>query len=199
MTLRRVVGTAAVLVALSSTGSWAAGPSPQEVEQTWTKMVLLLTRHTPTYSPPVASRTFAYLTIAAYEAVAAGSSDLQSLAGQLIGLTAGPQRDAGAKYDEAVVMEATLAPVIKKMFDHTGPIGQRAFDGQEEDLRTKTEDGVPADVVARSEAFGTAVAEHILDWAKDDGGADVENMGFPLEYTLTPGPAHWVPTSTIVQ
>src|SRR3569623_2356692 len=119
MTLRRVVGTAAVLVALSSTGSWAAGPSPQEVEQTWTKMVLLLTRHTPTYSPPVASRTFAYLTIAAYEAVAAGSRDLQSLAGQLNGLTAGPQRDAGAKYDAGVVLTATMSAVNKTMFENT--------------------------------------------------------------------------------
>src|SRR3569623_2703509 len=108
MALRHIVGTAMVRACLNSTGSWAAGPSPQEVEQTWTKMVLLLTRHTPTYSPPVASRTFAYLTIAAYEAVAAGSSDLQSLAGQLNGLTAGPQRDASEKYDKAQVMEATL-------------------------------------------------------------------------------------------
>ena len=57
----------------------------------------------------------------------------------------------------------------------------------------------PADVVARSEAYGRAVAAHILAWSRDDGGAVVENMGFPLEYKLTPGPAHWVPTSLIAQ
>ena len=59
--------------------------------------------------------------------------------------------------------------------------------------------GPPADVVARSEAYGQAVAAHILAWSQDDGGAVVENMGFPLEYKLTPGPAHWVPTSLIAQ
>ena len=58
---------------------------------------------------------------------------------------------------------------------------------------------LPADVVARSEAFGQAIASHILAWSRDDGGAVVENMGFPLEYTLTQGPAHWVPTSLIAQ
>ena len=27
----------------------------------------------------------------------------------------------------------------------------------------------------------------------------IENMGFPYDYDLTKGPAHWVPTSTIGQ
>jgi len=202
MALRHVVGMAIMLVGLGSMGSIAvAGPSAEEVELTWTNMVLLLTRHTPTYSPPVASRTFAYLSIAAYEAVAAGSKDLQSLAGQLNGLTAGPTRETGARYDEAVVLTSTMAPVIAEMFDHTGPIGQNALAAQRDELRAATEEGVPADVVKRSEAFGAAVAAHILDWAKDDGGAEVENMGFPYpgDYKLIPGPAHWVPTNTIVQ
>jgi hypothetical protein len=203
MALRHVVGTAVmVLAGVGPMASAAvAGPSPEEVELTWTNMVLLLTRHTPTYSPPVASRTFAYLSVAAYEAVAAGSSDLQSLSGQLNGLTAGPTREAGAKYDEAVVLTSTMAPVIAKMFDHTGPIGQNALEAQRDELQTVTEEGVPADVVKRSEEFGAAVAAHILDWAKDDGGAEVENMGFPYpgEYTLIAGPSHWVPTSAIVQ
>lgn len=176
-----------------------AGPTPEEVEQTWTNMVLLLTRHTPTYSPPVASRTFAYLSIAAYEAVAAGSDDLQSLAGQLNALTPGPTREIGAQYDEAVVLEATMSTVVKAMFSNTGPTGQRAFAAQEAKLRTATEQGVDPAIVARSETFGAAVAAHILDWAQDDGGADIVNMGFPPDYKLIVGPGHWVPTSSIVQ
>jgi hypothetical protein len=193
-----------VALAIAAVAAWtplavAAGPTPVEVERTWTNMVLLLTRHTPTYSPPVASRTFAYLSVAAYEAVAAGSDDLQSLAGQLHGLTAGPQRDQGAAYDEAIVLEATMAPIIKAMFENTGPTGQRAFAAQEEKLRVATEEDVPADVVERSAKFGASIAAHILDWAKDDGGAVVENMGFPLDYKLTPGPSHWVPTNNVVQ
>ncbi len=163
-------------------------------------MVLLLTRHTATYTPPVSSRTFAYLGVAAYEAVARRFSRLQTLAGQLNGLTPGPQREAGAAYQESVVLEATMSAVVKKMFDNTGPTGLRAFDALTAKLQQQTEDGVAADVVERSKAFGAAVAAHILDWAKDDGGAVITNMGFPTDdYQLNPAPGHWLPTNPIVQ
>ncbi len=66
-------------------------------------------------------------------------------------------------------------------------------------MQADVRSGVPDDVIARSEEYGRAVAEHILAWSETDGGAVVENMGFPLEYELTEGPAHWVPTSLIGQ
>jgi hypothetical protein len=196
---------AAAIVALSwlcSTGPAGAGAQkadPREVLLTWNHMILQLTRHTPTYSPPVASRTYAYLGIAAYEAVASGSDKLQTLAGQINGLTPGPKREAGAAYDEGVILEAAMSAVIKKMFENTGPTGQRAFDAQQKKLRDKITDDVPAEVVSRSEAYGSSVADHILAWAKDDGGATVVNMGFPPDYKLIQGPSHWVPTNAIVQ
>ena len=62
------------------------GRSAEQVLRTWYKLVLELVRHTPTYSPPVASRAFAYLGVTAFEAAASGSGELQSLAGQLNGL-----------------------------------------------------------------------------------------------------------------
>jgi hypothetical protein len=197
---RSFVALAACVIVFSWATAALAQASPVDVERTWTNMVLLLTRHTPTYSPPVASRTFAYLSVAAYEAVAAGeSSKLQSLAGQLNGLTAGPQREPGAAYDEAIVLEATMAPIVKAMFANTGPTGQRAFEAQEAKLRAATEEGVTPDIAKRSEDFGAAVAAHILDWASTDGSPEIVNMGFPPDYKLIPGPAHWVPTSNIVQ
>jgi hypothetical protein len=202
--LKRLLAAAialAAVVSLSVPAAQAASVTPEEVERTWTNMVLLLTRHTPTYTPPVASRTFAYLSIAAYEAVASGSSDMQSLAGQLNGLTAGPARDAGVPYDEGVVLDAAMSAVIKAMFENTGPTGQRAYAAQDAKLKGQTSEGVAPDVVERSTAYGAAVAAHILDWAKDDGGATIVNMGFPYsgDYDLDAAPGHWVPTSAIVQ
>jgi membrane-associated phospholipid phosphatase len=52
-------------------------------------------------------------------------------------------------------------------------------------------------VMARSTAFGLALSQHILNWSSTDGGAVVENMGFPYEFALGEGPPNWVPTSTI--
>ena len=50
------------------------------------------------FSPPVASRIYAYSTIAAYEAMAPNYPEYQSLAGQLNGLTPVPQPEAGKDY-----------------------------------------------------------------------------------------------------
>ncbi len=176
-----------------------AAALPQDVLATWYRMTLELVRHTPTYTPPVASRAFAYIGVAAYEAVASGSGDLQSLAGQLNGLDALPRREDGQSYDEAVVLHAAMAHSVASFFANTGPTGQRALVSLTTKQTAKVAEGVAADVVARSDAYGQAIAAHILDWSLDDGGAVIENMGFPYEYPLTEGAPHWVPTSLVRQ
>jgi len=186
-------------LALGQAQAGSSRPEPQDVVGGWYKMVLELVRHTPTYSPPVASRSFAYIGVAAYEAVAAGSPVLRSLSGQLNALTAVPGRETGNAYDEAVVVNAAISATVQGLFTHTGPTGQRAIAAMDRKMGGDVDDGLPDDVVLRSRAYGRAVAEHILDWSQSDGGERVENMGFPFEFTLTPGPAHWVPTSRVSQ
>ena len=205
MAVIRSTLAAAIIVA----SAWSAPPSraaphadrlqAQDVLSAWYELVLELVRHTPTYSPPVASRSFAYIGVAAFEAVATGSARLRSLAGQLNGLAAAPRREAGAAYDDAVVMQAALSPVVQDLFANTGPTGRRVMAALATKWRSAVADGLPDALVARSEAHGRAVAEHILAWSREDGGAAVDNMGFPLAYELKPGPAHWVPTSLISQ
>lgn len=187
------------IAALGTTPSWASASRPDEVLRTWNQLVLELVRHTPTYSPPVASRSFAYLGVTAFEAVASGSPEMQSLAGQLNGLKPAPQREAGKTYDEAVVLQAAMAFAAQNIFENTGPTGQRALAALEAKLRTEATEGLPDDVAVRSEDYGRAVAKHILAWSQDDGGAVIENMGFPLQYELTKGAANWVPTSLVAQ
>jgi hypothetical protein len=186
------------LVALAATPARAADRAEAALH-TWYRLVLELVRHTPTYSPPVASRAFAYLGVTAFEAAASGSDALQSLAGQLNGLQPVPRREAGQAYDEAVVINAALAFAARNFFLNTGPTGQRALVSMDRKLRADAAAGVAEDVARRSEAYGKAIAEHILAWSRDDGGAVVENMGFPLDYKLIEGPGHWVPTSLIAQ
>ena len=89
--------------------------------------------------------------------------------------------------------------MVRDLFQNTGPTGQRVLGLQDAKLRKLVTEGVAADVVSRSEDYGRQVAAHVLAWSRNDGGAVIENMGFPYEYALTPGPAHWVPTSLISQ
>ena len=174
----------------------AEKPAP-EVLVNWYKMALELTRHTATYTPPVASRTFAYMGVAAFEAAASGDPKLKSLSGQLNGLTPVPEREAGAVYDEAAILQGVMATLVPALYANTGPTGQRVMASAEAKWRDAVATNVPEEVVTRSLDYGQAVAAHILEWSRSDGGAEVANMGFPMEYTLKDGPANWKPTNAI--
>ncbi|WP_431299336.1 vanadium-dependent haloperoxidase [Tabrizicola sp. BL-A-41-H6] len=182
-------------------GPLAAATRPEverDVVVTWYRLILELVRHTATYSPPVASRAFAYIGITAHEAMASGNSALRSLAGQVNGLTGLPARAPG-DHDEACVLHAALAASAKNFFSNTGPTGQRAMGAMTDRMAGKAMDGIAGDVVARSTAHGEAIAAHILQWSQSDGGATIENMGFPTSYTPGTNPQDWVPTSLVRQ
>jgi len=170
----------------------------REMVTTWYRLVLELVRHTATQSPPVASRAFAYIGIAAHEALATGNVSLVSLAGQVNGLPPAPARETGA-HDEACVLHAALAASAQVLFANTGPSGQRALTKMDEKLGAKAMEGIDAAVVERSIAHGRALAAHVLAWAEADGGAVITNMGFPRSYTPGTDPKDWVPTSLIRQ
>ncbi len=121
------LGLAFALFAVCAQAQTSARPTPEAVLDARYRLVLDLVRHTATYSPPVASRAFAYLGVIGYEAMASGRPDMASLAGQLHGLTTLPKREPGAVYDEALVLDAALSSAIRRFFDNTGPTGQRAM------------------------------------------------------------------------
>ena len=185
-------------LALLAPATFASGPDLRErVLHDWYRMILELVRHTPTYTPPVASRAFAYTAIIAYESTASGSTAMESLAGQVAGLGPLPTRDAGAVYDEAAILNAAMTKAVDIYFSNTGPTGQRAKSALARVLGEEIAAAAPPDVIARSEAYGAAIADHVIAASASDGGAVVENMGFPMDYTLGGEPQDWVPTNLI--
>lgn len=194
---RLITAVVALLMVAGAACADAREDMAQQVLQNWYRLTLELVRHTPTYTPPVAARTFGYLGVGAYEAVASGTPAMTTLAGQLNGLTTTPPRAAGA-YDDAVILQAEMSASVHALFFNTGPTGQRAMAALETQMAAKAADGVDPDTVTRSQAYGAAVAAHILDWAATDGGAQIDNLGFPRSYALNPEPGHWMPTSKIV-
>lgn len=196
---RQVLGfTVAAPFALALKPALAANRADvsRQVVLTWHKLILELVRHTATYMPPVAARAFAYIGVTAHEALATGNPALRSLAGQLTDLTPLPARDGGA-YDEPCVLHAALNAAVTGLFSNTGPSGQQAMEKMGEIMGRTASDGMAEDVVARSVAHGQAIAAHILEWAAADGGAVIDNMGFPRNYTAGTKPQDWVPTSAI--
>lgn len=177
----------------------AANSAGIEVLDTWYRLVLELVRHTATYSPPVASRAFAYLGVIAFEAVASGDPRLKSLSGQLTELAAPPARRAGETYDDVVVLQAALADGAAALFSNTGPTGQRALTAMTRKMTAIAAASVRPDVAERSASLGREIAAHVLAWAETDGGARIDNMGFAQTFTPREAPDAWVPTSLVSQ
>jgi hypothetical protein len=165
-----------------------------EVLHGWYRLVLELVRHTATYSPPVASRAFAYVGVIAHEAQVGLVPGPVTLAGQLNGLAALPAPAPGL--DAATVLNAALERAMSDFFGNTGPMGQRAMAAMTRDLGAKVAEGLAPEAVAAARAHGLAVAAHVFAWSQGDGGAVVENMGFPMQYQGPEGPEFWVPTNT---
>lgn len=175
----------------------AQRPDAQDVLLGWNRLILELVRHTPTYSPPVASRAFAYLGVTAYETVASGDDQFLTLAGQLNALEPLPTREPDAAYDEAILLHAAMSFGANAFFGNTGPTGQRAMNTMDTRTAAMLAEEIDQEIVARSTALGTAIGQHILDWSLDDGGAVVENLGFPYDFETAEDPALWVPTNRV--
>jgi hypothetical protein len=199
LTFALVPAALALFVPFTLAQESGSRPTPDSVLDQRYGLVLDLVRHTATYSPPVASRAFAYLGVIAYEATASGRNDLTTLAGQLNGLAALPKREPGQSYDDAIVLEAALSAATERFFDNTGPTGQRAMKALNAKLSPEVVGSVPADVAARSAAYGRALTDAVSAWADADNTGPIVNMGFPMAYALNPVPGHWRPTSTIAQ
>jgi membrane-associated phospholipid phosphatase len=196
---RSFLGAGAMLAAAwpAPVASAQHRPTAEAVLQQWYGLALELVRHTATYTPPVASRSFAYLGLLAFEAVASSGSSLQSYAGQLPGLKTLPVRQAGKSYDLASVLHETLSRGVRALFSNTGPAGLRAMGALQRKLESELAKGISSGRLKRSRALGAAIASQVMNWAAGDGGADIELMGFASTYTAVDKPGHWKPTSLV--
>lgn len=138
------------------------------------------------FSPPQASRVYAYASIAAYEALRPSDSSYRSLAGQVNALTPVPAPPAGVELSHA------LAGVHAYMVVGEALTFSRArMDSLRAAMDARFERRLAPDVYRRSIAYGDTVARHILAWAGTDGYK--ESRGFP-KFSVTASPGRWVPT-----
>ena len=139
------------------------------------------------FSPPVASRVYAYPSIAAYEAIIQGHPSQKSLAGQLRDLTNIPQPNKDSEYDFAVSALRAFNVVGKALI-----FSEDRVESYEESLyKELKESGIPGSVFKRSVEYGDQVAQHILEWAEQDNYK--ETRSFP-KYSISDDPSKWQPT-----
>ncbi|MDA0194823.1 MAG: vanadium-dependent haloperoxidase [Bacteroidetes bacterium] len=139
------------------------------------------------FSPPVASRIYAYPSIAAYEALIPGYNGYQSMAGQLTDLELPPQPDKTKEISHEVAALKAFLVVGKTMI-----FSEDRIEAFEKKLWEEIEDsGIPSPVFNESIAYGEVVANHILAWADKDNYKQTRT--FP-KYTVKNEPYAWKPT-----
>jgi len=139
------------------------------------------------FSPPQASRAYAYASIAAYEALRHDYPGQPPLAGRLNGLAPVPAPDPDAVYSLPLAGIHAFMTVGRTLtFSRARMDSLRA--NMHQRIRTM---GVPQDVFERSVAYGDVVAQHILAWATED--RFVQTRGYP-KFTVTSENGRWIPT-----
>jgi len=139
------------------------------------------------FSPPQASRAYAYTSVAAYEALRHDYPEYRTLAGQLNGLTPVPAPAADSEYYFPLASVHAFMTVGRALTFSRARMDS-ARTAMEERIKRL---GIPARVFQRSIAYGDRVAQHILAWAAQDHY--LQTRGYP-KYTVTAESGRWIPT-----
>jgi hypothetical protein len=139
------------------------------------------------FSPPVASRIYAYASVAGYEAIIHQNKNYISLAGQLHGLEKFPQPDSTKEYCFPLAATQAMLKVGRALIFSEDKLD--VFYNKE--MQQFKDAGVPSDVFERSVEFGDAVAKHVMEWSSKDNYK--QSRSFP-KYSIENNPATWKPT-----
>ncbi len=140
------------------------------------------------YSPPVASRTYAYISVAGYETLLHSNKSYVSLTGQLHGLTALPQPDSSKEYSYTLAAVHAILTTGKNFVISEEQIN--VFDSAI--LKEFRASGIPDSVMSNSIAYGQQVAQGIVAWAAKDNYK--QTRALPKFAVADEDPSTWKPT-----
>ncbi len=139
------------------------------------------------YSPPVCSRTYAYISIAGYEAAIGSNLNYQTLAGQLHGLKPLPKPVKGKEYSFTIAAVQAILSVGKTMV-----VSEVQVDSFHTNIMNELKlSGIPSEVYDSSLAYGQQIARHIIAWAALDNYKQTRSFS---KYAVTYDAAAWKPT-----
>ena len=162
----------------------------------WLKIHLDLIKSTPGFTPPVASRSLGYTSLALYESVVAGIPGHNSLKGQLNGLVMLPIADTTKIYNWGLVASVAQYTLLTQLFLTTSDKNKSKLDSVRSVYETKLKTGSTDEVIDRSVRYGALLATAIHEYSKTDGGANGHLTNFPQNYVLPSGIGFWKPTGT---
>jgi len=139
------------------------------------------------YSPPVASRIYAYVSVAGYEAAISSNKNYYSFASQLHGLSELPKPDPSKQYSAGLAAVHAMLTVAKALIISEDTI--QSFHNKL--LGEYKSSGIPQPVYDYSLAYGKQIADAILAWAAKDNYKETRALG---KYAVLDDSITWKPT-----
>ncbi len=140
------------------------------------------------FSPPVASRIYAYPGIAAYEIMAADAKDKKnSLTGKLTDLQAIPNVPTQQNYNPELASLKAFLTVGKTLVFSPEPLDRK----EQEIIKLFKAQGIPAATITQSLTYGDQVAQHIITWANQDNYAQTRTYS---KHQFERKAGRWMPT-----
>lgn len=139
------------------------------------------------FSPPVASRIYAYTSLAAYETIRFAEKGNPSIAAQLHDFPVMPQPEKGKKYDYSLAATKAFFAVTHKVVFSIDSLRQ-----YEDNIFNRFKETLDEEVYNRSVVFGEAVGAKILERAANDNYKKTRGMS---KYLGSKDDGKWQPTS----
>lgn len=139
------------------------------------------------FSPPVASRIYAYTSLAVYEAIRFEEKGYPSITVQLQGFPAMIQPEPGKKYDFTLAATKAFFTVSHKVVFSIDSLKQ-----YEENIFNEFKESLDEETYNRSVAFGEAIGAGILERAANDNYKKTRGM---RKYLGSRDDGKWQPTA----
>lgn len=139
------------------------------------------------FSPPVASRIYAYTSLASYEAIRFSKPGTPSIAEKLNGFKTMPQPEKDKQYNYTLAATKAFCTVAFNIRIFSDTVLHR----YEDSLENVFKEAIPQDVYDRSIAFGDTIAKTILMRAKKDMYKETRGMS---KYLGSDADGKWQPT-----
>lgn len=139
------------------------------------------------FTPPVASRIYAYPNIAAYEVLVHDSPELQSLQGQVHELSGLPQPETGQQYDWTVAAVIAFSKVGQQLV-----YTKKILEDEEQQFKAQKQQAIADKAIfERSVAYGEQMGAAIIAWMNNDNYTKTRTMS---RYNLSKKTGAWTPT-----
>ena len=165
-----------------------------DITYAWNNHYFGIIKRTPGYRPPISARALAHIGLAAYEAVAPGMKEYQSIAGNFPTLKI-PKIEVGKDYHWGVCANAAYLYSIRSYIQNINSSDFKKTDSIANVFFTKYKAECDTATFNRSKKFGEAVGNAVYLYSVEDGQTQAFANNKPLDYLPPRGPDKWRSTA----